>query len=244
MRSVLEEIAVTVFRSRFVRFEGEPHLEDSELGPIPRGWRVEELGEHLDVIETGSRPAGGVKTIEAGVPSIGAESIVGLGKFDYTKTKYVSVDFFKSMNRGHIRAFDVLLYKDGGKPGQFEPHVSVFGCGFPFETLCINEHVYRLRVRRPLTQGFLYFWLTTPLVMEEMRRRGTGVAIPGLNSTAVRELPILVPDDDSIHKFDSLAQPIIERVLLDSIPASELSDASGRASASVSASIDPNPDRP
>lgn len=224
MKSVLEEIAVTVFRSRFVRFEGRLDLEDSELGPVPRGWRVDELGAYLDVLETGSRPTGGVKTIEAGVPSIGAESIIGLGKFDYTKTKYVSFEFFSSMKRGHIMEFDVLLYKDGGKPGQFEPHVSVFGCGFPFATLCINEHVYRLRAKPPLTQGFLYFWLTTPLVMEEMRRRGTGVAIPGLNSTAVRELPILVPDNESIRKFDSLAQPIIERVLLDSIPASELSD--------------------
>ncbi len=238
MKSVLEEMAVTIFRSRFVRFEGASNLEGSELGLIPRGWRVEELGAHLDVLETGSRPAGGVKGIETGVPSIGAESIVGLGKFDYTKVKYVSGEFFKSMKRGHIMAFDVLLYKDGGKPGQFEPHVSVFGCGFPFETLCINEHVYRLRARPPLTQGFLYFWLTTPLLMEEMRRRGTGVAIPGLNSTAVRELPILVPDDDSIHRFDSLAQPIIERVLLDSIPASALSNASGRVGASIDATLD------
>jgi type I restriction enzyme S subunit len=208
------------------RFEGKSYLEDSELGPIPRGWRVDELGAHLDVLETGSRPKGGVKSIETGVPSIGAESIIGLGKFDYTKTKYVSRKFFHSMKRGHVSNFDVLLYKDGGKPGQFEPHVSVFGCGFPFETLCINEHVYRLRAKPFLTQSFLYFWLTTPFVMEEMRRRGTGVAIPGLNSTAVRELPILVPDDDSIRRFDSLAEPIIERVLLDSIPASELSMAS------------------
>jgi type I restriction enzyme S subunit len=223
MKSVLEEIAVTVFRSRFVRFEGEPNLEDSELGSIPRGWLVDELGAHLDVLETGSRPKGGVKSIGTGVPSIGAESIIGLGKFDYSKTKYVSRGFYDSMNRGHVSNFDVLLYKDGGKPGQFEPHVSIFGCGFPFEILCINEHVYRLRVKQPLTQSFLYFWLTTPFVMEEMRRRGTGVAIPGLNSTAVRELPILIPDDDSIRRFDSLAQPIIERVLLDSIPASELS---------------------
>ena len=36
------------------------------------------------------------------------------------------------------------------------------------------------------TQPFLYYWLSTDAIMETMRRRGIGVAIPELNSTAVR----------------------------------------------------------
>ena len=215
MKSLLEDVAVTLFRSMFVKFEGVTEFEDSEIGPVRKGWVVSELGEYLAVLETGSRPEGGVKDIANGVPSIGAESNVGLGKFDYSKTKFVDEHFFASMKRGHIKSFDVLLYKDGGKPGQFEPHVSIFGRGFPFERLSINEHVYRIRVKAPLTQAYRYFWLTTPLIMEEMRRRGTGVAIPGLNSTAVRELPVLVPDVDSVRRFNSVAQPIVEKVLIE-----------------------------
>ena len=44
--------------------------------------------EHL--IETGRRPKGGVANIANGVPSIGAENIKGLGKYDYSKTKYIT----------------------------------------------------------------------------------------------------------------------------------------------------------
>ncbi|MFV1918152.1 restriction endonuclease subunit S [Sphingomonas sp. MJ1 (PH-R8)] len=237
MKNVLEELAVTIFRSQFVKFEGCSRFDESELGDVPHGWRVCELGELLDVLETGSRPAGGVKEFNSGMPSIGAESIIGLGKFDYAKTKFVPVSFFEKMRRGHIQDMDVLVYKDGGKPGQFEPHISIFGAGFPYEQASINEHVYRARVKPPLTQAFLYFWLTTPLMMEEMRRRGTGVAIPGLNSTAVKELPIIVPPSDVVQKFDAIAEPIIRKLLIEATPtfplpeATRFHEASGGAAA-------------
>jgi len=109
------------------------------------------LGDILAVIETGRRPKGGIKGITAGIPSVGAESITRIGEFDYSKTRYVPDDYFKSMSRGVVEDFDVLLYKDGGKPGVYEPHVSQFGLGFPFDDFCINEHVYRLRVFPPYT---------------------------------------------------------------------------------------------
>jgi len=46
----------------------------------------------------------------------------------------------------------VLLYKDGGRPGEFEPHVTLFGDGFPFDICAINEHVYRLRAKEELAR--------------------------------------------------------------------------------------------
>jgi type I restriction enzyme S subunit len=217
MNHLLESIGRTVFRTLFANFEAGAELNQTEWGPIPKGWQVDSLGEWLSVIETGSRPTGGVKNIRSGIPSIGAENVIGLGKYDYAATKYVPREFHSSMRRGRLEDYDVLLYKDGGKPGQFEPHVSLVGDGFPFNTMCINEHVYRLRARPPISQPYLYFWLTSPLVMEEMRRRGTGVAIPGLNSTAVKELPLLVPSRDRLERFDQIAQPLVARVLLNAL---------------------------
>src|SRR5205814_1013853 len=107
-------------------------------GGKPIGWGLTVLEEVLSELETGGRPKGGVSGYTFGVPSIGAESIVGLGVFDYSKTKYVPQKFFDIMNKGHIRSRDVLLYKDGGRPGEFEPHLTLFGDGFPFEICAIN----------------------------------------------------------------------------------------------------------
>jgi len=186
---------------------------DSELGPIPTCWQVGTLDEGLESLETGSRPRGGVKHIATGVPSIGAESIVGLGMFDYAKTKYVPPEFYDSMVKGRLQSHDVLLYKDGGRPGEYEPHVTLFGLGFPFNRCCINEHVYRLRANRRLSQEFIYFWLTTPSLEDEMRVKGTGVAIPGLNSTAVRSLTTLFPGEPVVKAYTGMIAPIVAKVL-------------------------------
>src|SRR5439155_8323517 len=136
-----------------------------------------------------------------------------LGVFDHSKTKYIPKEFFESMTKGHIKSRDVLLYKDGGRPGTFEPHLTLVGDGFPFAVCAINEHVYRLRATKKLGQNFLFFWLSSDLPMEEMRVKGTGVAVPGLNSTQVKSLTILVPSAATTAAFEATVGPLVTRVL-------------------------------
>jgi type I restriction enzyme S subunit len=174
---------------------------------------VKPLESVLSELEVGGRPKGGVSTYTEGVPSIGAESIVGLGRFDYSKTKYVPRAFFDSMKKGHVKNRDVLLYKDGGRPGEYEPHLTLVGDGFPFSTCAINEHVYRLRAEPTLGQNYLFFCLSSDLVMEEMRIKGTGVAIPGLNSTQVKSLITLIPSRRATGAFDAVAGRLVARIL-------------------------------
>ena len=179
-----------------------------EQTTLPEG----EFDDVLAIIETGKRPTGGVAGIENGVPSIGAESIVAAGNFDYSKTKFVPRDFYDSMTRGRLESGDVLLYKDGGTPGNFIPHVSMTLNGFPFEDAVINEHVFRLRVNAPYSQAFLYFWMRTPRMDYEMRLRGTGAAIPGLNSSNVKELPIPVLDEQRLESMSNSLNAAVEMI--------------------------------
>jgi len=233
MNETLEAMARAIFKSWFVAFDpvrakgegrdaGLPkpiadlfpdRFEDSELGEIPAGWDVDVLENALVELEVGGRPKGGVSGYIEGVPSIGAESIVGFGIFDYSKTKYVPQEFFDGMTKGRVKSRDVLLYKDGGRPGEFEPHVTLFGDGFPFRTCAINEHVYRLRAKTEVGQSFLFFWLSSDVPMEEMRINGTGVAIPGLNSTQVKTLTMLVPPFEVTRAFNALIEPWVARLL-------------------------------
>jgi restriction endonuclease S subunit len=227
MNETLEPMARALFKSWFVDFDpvrakaegrdlGLPQriielfpttLLGSGLGDIPQGWTLGPLEDILVELEVGGRPKGGVATYEAGIPSIGAESIVGLGIFDFSKTKFVPREFFEGMTRGHVKSRDVLLYKDGGRPGEFEPHVTLFGDAFPFANCAINEHVYRLRAKPEIGQNFLFFLLSSERVMEEMRIRGTGVAVPGLNSTQVRSLSALLPPTEITMAFSRLVEP-------------------------------------
>ena len=229
----LEEIAQTIFKAWFIDFDpvkakmaGEKpvgmddataalfpdSMDDSELGPIPASWVAKPLFDFKLEIESGARPKGGVKGIEHGVPSIGAESINGLGVFDFSKTKYVSEEFFQKMNKGKPKDFDVLLYKDGGKPGEFKPRVGMFGLGFPFARYAINEHVFLLRSRE-LGPAFLYFWIRMERTLDILRNRGIKAAIPGINQQDVGSIPVLWSNPELISKFNELCTPYLELIL-------------------------------
>ena len=235
--TTLEAMAQALFKSWFVDFDPvrakaqglEPEgmdtataalfpdsFEESELGLVPSGWLVDRASSWLSVLETGRRPKGGVAGIMDGVPSIGAESIVRIGEFDYSKTKYVSSEFFEKMKSGELQSHDVLLYKDGGKPGVFLPRVSMFGNGFPFKKCGINEHVFRIRLKEPFSQAFLYYWLWSDAVMHELKHRGGKAAIPGINQSDVKELKLLVPNEQILISFDELCSPLIDKIFSNS----------------------------
>jgi type I restriction enzyme S subunit len=187
IRSTAEALGLALVRK--AASEGFDLLDGAES----EGWSLTSLGDIAATLESGGRPKGGVAGIASGVPSIGAESIKGLGQFDFSKTKFVPRSFVDTMKRGRLESRDVLVYKDGGKPGEFQPHVAMFGDGFPFDDMTINEHVYRVRAASPLSNAYLYFWLSSRRIMDEMAMLGTGAAIPGLNSTAFKSLPVAIP---------------------------------------------------
>ena len=216
MNKTLEEIGQAIFKHWFVDFEfpneeGKPYkssggemVYNEELGKeIPKGWRVGRLGELVEQIESGSRPKGGAS--DSGIPSIGAENILGLGLYDYLSTKYVPEDFYEHMKQGKVRDFDVLFYKDGAQLGR----TSILGLGFPFKKCCINEHVFIIRVKSPLNQIFLYFWSTLSSTKDDIRNLNTNSAQPGINKEGVKSLRILVPQRETSDEFERRIKPLI-----------------------------------
>ena len=195
---------------------GEAHLQSRltfDKAGFPRFLDDVRLGDILTVLETGSRPKGGIVAEEVGIVSLGAESIQSAGVISTSQFKRVSKVFADSMKRGHLEDMDVLVYKDGGRPGNFVPHVSAFGQGFPTATATINEHVYRVRSGSGISQGLLYWLLRSSWMDHEMRKRGTGVAIPGLNSSNFRDLPIPWMSQTTMNELNELLLPLLSLIL-------------------------------
>ena len=235
MNQTLEEIAKAIFKSWFVDFdpvcakaEGRPtglppeisdlfpdELVDSEIGEIPSGWAVTPLSECAIEIESGRRPKGGIdKSLRQGIPSVGAESIAPAGEFDYSKVKYVTADFAEKMKKGRVQNFDVALYKDGGKPGQFIPRVGIYGNGFPFEHFYVNEHVFLLRSEQ-LGQPFLYRLISSRAFLDQLIAKGSAKAAqPGLNQTEVVESTFVRPSRDALAAFNDKTRPLLKRQFL------------------------------
>lgn len=205
---ILEEMAKLNYKEWFVdfRFPGHENVKmfDSPLGMIPEGWTHGTLDNVLIELESGSRPKGGVAESAEGIPSIGAENILGLGKYEYSKEKYISQEFFNNMRRGHVKSGDVLLYKDGAQIGR----KSLFRDNFPYDTCCINEHVFILRCNDRITQNYLFFWLDLPDVTQMIRNLNANAAQPGINQSSVRGLPILIPTRDVLNAFQNIVEPL------------------------------------
>ncbi len=196
-------------------------FEETELGWVPKGWTVETLETCIDVLESGRRPKGGVAAYTTGIPSIGAESIGGVGNFDYEKLKFVPHDFFSKMKAGKVQDYDVLLYKDGGKPGEFKPRIGMYGKGFPFKEFGINEHVFRIRSKK-IGQFFLYCQLGSERVFYDLSVRGGKAAIPGVNQEDVKQQLLIFPSEDLLILFNQYVESKFEKILLTSSESRQL----------------------
>ncbi len=157
-------------------------------------------------LETGKRPNGGVGNILNGIPSIGAESIKKVGYFDYSKTKYVTEEYFEKMKKGIVKGYEILIYKDGGKPGYFMPNFSMFGEGFPYERCAINEHVFLLDFNNIRFNIFYYYYFNSEEIRHKLHVLGSkSAAIPGINQQDILNLEIpCVKEKDAYELFDIL----------------------------------------
>jgi type I restriction enzyme S subunit len=180
---LLEAMARALYREWFVHFrfpghEKHPRLA-SPLGDIPQGWEVTTLGAHLAALESGKRPKGGIRDVDDGVPSIGAENINGIGRHDFAGEKFIPREFFHEMRKGVVRDRDVAIYKDGAYIGKS----SYFRDGFPYSECCVNEHVFLLRANGVrLKQNALYLWLQEPDTVQTIRSKNANAAQRGAHA--------------------------------------------------------------
>ena len=209
----LEKQCQALYDSWFEKYEcfDEPMI-DSPIGILtPASLKMVKLGTIPHVLETGKRPKGGA--VEHGVPSIGAESVKKLGDFDPSSTKYIPEEFASTLKKGRIQGYELLIYKDGGKPGVFTPHCSMFGEGYPFDNFFINEHVFKLDFGDRGINEFAYFYFQSDYVINWLSANGGKAAIPGINQNDIRDIWIYDPKHPAVQKYAQFVQPYFTKIL-------------------------------
>ena len=209
----LEEQAKAIFKSWFVDFE--PFADDvfTNEDPVehPASLSMVQIANIDHILETGKRPKGGA--VKSGIPSIGAENVKKLGVFDYSSGKFIPREFADSMKRGKINGYELLIYKDGGKPGTFIPHFSMFGEGYPYEECYINEHVFKLDFGNKGFNAFAYFYFQTDYPYSWLANNGGKAAIPGINQEDIRSIFIFDPQHPKVKEFSAYVSPIFTTIM-------------------------------
>jgi type I restriction enzyme S subunit len=150
------------------------------------------LENTLATFETGKRPKGGASS--SGIPSLGGEHITAEHGIKLVPMKFVPESFYRSMNKGGIRAGDVLIVKDGATTGR----IGMIETNFPFKEAAVNEHLFLLRPNPHLLDAqYLYFYLRSTKGQAEIMSDFRGAAQGGISREIGKKVrvPLLALDE-------------------------------------------------
>ena len=218
--AVLEEAARQLYREWFVRLHFPGHEHTRITNGVPEEWCQSRFEQVLAALESGGRPRGGAKT-DHGIPSIGAENVLSIGRYDYSKEKFVPEEYYEKMTRGVIRNRDVVLYKDGANIGR----TSYFGDGFPHLKCAVNEHVFILRAHPSVGQSFLYFWLTRDENRQAIENLNANTAQPGISQEKLKGLKVLLPPEWLTRAFNEAVEALVKQIFTLALMSRKLSAA-------------------
>jgi type I restriction enzyme S subunit len=227
MNETLEAMARALFKSWFVDFdpvrakaEGrDPGLpkplvdlfpdsfDDSKLGDIPNGWKVESLGHHFEAVRGVSYKGSGLA--DSGVPLHNLNSVYEGGGYKYEGLKYYTGEhreqhlakpgdaIVANTEQGHDR---LLIGYAAIVPRQFAHGI-------------FSHHIYRLRPRRHsyLTSQFLAFLMNWPQMHDVVSGYANGTTVNMLPIDGVQTPEFVLPPETIIRHFDIFARQAQER---------------------------------
>jgi len=202
LNKILEQMAQAIFKSWFVDFDGITDFEDSELGPIPKGWNCEILDSFLERITYGFTCP--MQTSESGPYMVTAKDLKG-NKINYDTVRRTTEDSYKNKltDKSRPKYNDILLSKDGtlGRLAIVKN-----------EKICINQSIALLQPNSRITTNFLYMLLLTPIYQQKMIMDADGTTIQHIYITRVNKMFILVPKIEILNKFEKHCRNIFMQI--------------------------------
>ena len=204
----LEQQAQALFKSWFVDFEPFKNGEfiESELGMIPKGWRVGAIGDYCKV-----RSGYAFKSSwwsNSGIPVVKIKNITDDGRLDMTDSSFVSNEHADLAKEFQTKVGDLLIAMTGATIGKFcIVHSN--------NKLCVNQRVGKFFLgENPLKKlPFVYYNLRRPNVFEEIVRRGQGSAQPNISGKDIETISIIYPSEEIISQFNILLYSLFEKII-------------------------------
>jgi type I restriction enzyme S subunit len=231
----LESIIQAFFKSWFVDFdpvrakaEGrEPEgmdaataalfpseFEESELGLIPRGWRIDEVGNTVRCIG-GATPS--TKEPKYWNPAehrwATPKDLSGMPSHALLATeKGVSDAGLKKISSGLLPAGTLLL----------SSRAPIGYLAVAYLPVAINQGFIAMLPGGVLPPEYLLFW--TELNMETIKQKANGSTFMEISKAAFRPIKLVVPPQPVVDAFLAVAKPMLDRVALNADHACVLSD--------------------
>lgn len=188
---ILEEMASAIYREWFVEFRFPRHEQiervESELGLIPQGWDVKQLGEVCHVIMGLSPKSEFYNETGNGLPF--HQGVTDFGKRFPTDRVYCTIQ------KRIAKADDIL----------FSIRAPVGRINIADKKIVIGRGLSAIRSKDG-NQVFLFQQLKDRFQEEDTM--GSGAIFNAIRKTDLLEIPLLAPTESEIDKFEKIANPI------------------------------------
>jgi type I restriction enzyme S subunit len=197
----LETIAQTIFNEWFVSFNfldenGKPYqasggkMIDSELGPIPGGWRVGKLGEEFKVVMGQSPEGESYNETRDGI-------IFFQGRTDF-KERFPEVRLYTTSPKRFAEKFDILV----------SVRAPVGDINVASEKCCIGRGL--CAVRSNLKSYSLYKIKTLQGIFNNFEAEGT--VFGSINKDSMLEIKIVIPPEKTTLSYEEKIIPIDRKI--------------------------------
>jgi type I restriction enzyme S subunit len=210
----LEDIAQTIFKSWFIDFDpvrakmvGEKpasmddetaalfpdSMEESELGLIPKGWKVSNL-DSLSTVKFGAPFASKFfNTTKAGIPLIRIRDL---------KKQSISTWSPENHAKGFLVTGGELLV---GMDGEFNPTIW-FG-----EDANVNQRICKIEPKSFVSNFYLYFTLLP--IMRRIEHGSTGSTVIHLGKTDIDAIKVTEPSKEILAAYKSMVEPMLRQMV-------------------------------
>lgn len=206
----LEAIAQALFKEWFVDFNfpgATGEMVESELGMIPKGWRVGKLGDLVVKITKGTTPTtGGDKFVNDGINFLRVDCILEDGIVDITKALFIDAPTNEKLKRSQLQLQDILITIAGslGRIGLVTSRV------LPANT---NQAIALIRVDPDkIFMEYAYYYLRQRQTLNDLLSRATQSVQPNVSLTDLNQILVLVPNEFIMNSFSSQASAILEKI--------------------------------
>ena len=201
----LESQAQALFKSWFVDFtpfKDQPFV-DSELGPIPQGWKVVSLDDMTSKVGTGLNPR---KNFTLGQGSNYYVTIKNMYNnrvyLDSRCDKITDEAIQKIQKRSKLQVGD-LLFSGIGTIGR------VALINKPPYNWNTSESVFNLHPSEEISSEFLYLLLLSNFFQNYVKINTLGGVQQGIRMASLKSFRMALPDRNVLIAFDRIIQPIV-----------------------------------
>jgi type I restriction enzyme S subunit len=160
------------------------------LGEVPEHWEVTRLKYHIDLFEQGWSPQCDSRKAEGreyGVLKVGC---VNGGQFDRTENKALPEDFEPRLQY-LLQKSDFLISRANTK----ELVGSAAVVDKDYDRLILCDKLYRLRFKDTVNPQLIAFFMTLPIVRQQIELGATGAShsMQNIGQSTIKELPVVIP---------------------------------------------------